>query len=575
MRASLATVLSLLSFIALLGARPSPVRAGGYELLPGGTQSVARGGAIAARPEDGMMLEHDPAGLSLLSGQQLLLNYDLPLSKMCVDSYGYYGWGVYQAGRSEFGDQLGPEYAKTPLPQVCNSGQVVGIPHLVWAGKLTDDLGVAAGFVAPTVVTQMQYGGADGTIETQDANGNSVARPTPTRYSVVSQQVKLALAPSIGVGYRLMRQLQLGLAAQVTMIRGTTRVIQNLSPGTQPSTDWLADLDAHDYFIPSLTFSVHSIPALDLMAAFHWSDKFNGSGKATYETSTFQRGMTSGPIPARNFPFDLSTVQVGLPWTLTAGARYAGLLSDAGPDPASKKERSLGDPMDRDLWDVEIDATYSLSKPAATNKLEVGQDVTLITREAGGASDVVTVKRSDVAATAIDRHLKDSIAVRVGGSFSVIPRTFALQAGAFFETRGIDPAYASVDVFAFQRVGLGGGVMARLGDFDLVGAYGHIFEETLEVAPPPHQNTERAKANDPTSGFDQRVGGTFTTGKTRVGGTVLGDPSAPSPANADAVASGQASPVVRSKTDPPNRVVNAGKYTAAFNVISIGAVYHF
>jgi hypothetical protein len=139
----------------------------------------------------------------------------------------------------------------------------------------------------------------------------------------------------------------------------------------------------------------------------------------------------------------------------------------------------------------------------------------------------------------------------------------------------MDPAYASVDVFAFQRVGLGAGVMARVGDFDLVAAYGHIFQETLEVAPPPQQNAENGKTNDPTSGFDQRVGGSFTLAKTRVGGTVLSDPDAPSPANADAVARGQVSPVVRSKTDPPNRVINAGKYTAAFNIISVGAVYHF
>jgi hypothetical protein len=89
MRASLATVLTVLALLAAQAAHPLRARAGGYELLPGGTQSVARGGAIAARPEDAMMLEHDPAGLSLLSGQQLLLNYDLPLREMCVDPYGY------------------------------------------------------------------------------------------------------------------------------------------------------------------------------------------------------------------------------------------------------------------------------------------------------------------------------------------------------------------------------------------------------------------------------------------------------------------------------------------------------
>jgi hypothetical protein len=67
----------------------------GMELLPGGTRSVGRGGAVAARPEDPMALLHNPAGLALLSGQQIMLDVDVSIHSMCVDPYGYYGWGVY------------------------------------------------------------------------------------------------------------------------------------------------------------------------------------------------------------------------------------------------------------------------------------------------------------------------------------------------------------------------------------------------------------------------------------------------------------------------------------------------
>jgi hypothetical protein len=569
MRASLATSIALL---AVLGTLPSRVLAGGYQLLPGGTQSVARGGAIAARPENAMMLEHNPAGLSLLSGQQLLLNVDTSFQNMCVDPYGYYGWGVYQPGNSDFntdtGGVLDEQYGRTPLPQVCNSGQVIPLPNLAWAGKITDDLGMAAGLVAPTLVTGMQWGGSDGTITLPNGQG----APTPTRYQIVRQKVSVAFAPSFAVGYKIAPELQVGVATQITMVRATTRVVQNATSGTQPSTDWLADLEARDYFIPSLMFSVNSkpIPALDLMVAFRWNDKFNGSGKATYETNTFHQNTTSGAIPTRNLPIILPAVEVGLPWTLTGAARYAGLLSKT--DSGAGKPAGLGDPMDRELWDVEVDATYTFNSLASKTHATASGDSTVVSRTIGAPSDVTTVKNaSDVT---LDRHLRDSVTVSAGGSYSVIPRTLALEAGTFFETRGMDPAYASVDVFDFQRIGFGVGLMARVGDFDLLAAYGHIFQETLEVAPPPNQNVEQAKKTDPTSGFDQRVGGSFSPDGTRLGGSVLSDPSAPSPRQADAVAREQAISAAPSPARP-DRVVNAGRYTASFDVISIGAIYHF
>jgi hypothetical protein len=113
----------------------------------------------------------------------------------------------------------------------------------------------------------------------------------------------------------------------------------------------------------------------------------------------------------------------------------------------------------------------------------------------------------------------------------------------------------------------------RVGPVDLQAGYGHIFSETLDVAPPPHQNLEAAVPGDPRSGFDKRVGGTFGSDGVRSGGVILEDPRAPT-SNADAVAAKtQQSAVVT--TYQPNRVINAGKYTAHFDVVSVGVVYHF
>src|SRR5690349_727020 len=143
--------------LASAAAQPSIAHAGGLELLPGGTRSVSRGGAVLARPEDPMVILHNPAMLTALHGDRAMLNIELPLREMCVDLYGYYGWGVYDGDSSEFGDPLDTDapdaYATTPLPEVCNSADVVPVPSIGFASQLSDQVTIGWGMVAPSVVT--------------------------------------------------------------------------------------------------------------------------------------------------------------------------------------------------------------------------------------------------------------------------------------------------------------------------------------------------------------------------------------------------------------------------------------
>jgi hypothetical protein len=540
--------------------------------------SVARGGAVAARPENAMALEQNPAGMSLFGSDQVLLNVDVAIHDMCVDPYGYYGWGVYDPSESRFGNPIelddprdptiGATYASSPLPKVCNSAPTFGLPQMAWVGKLSDDVALGAGLLAPTLLAGMQYGGEDGTIDTPYG-----PRPTPTRYQLINQEVKFAFAPMVGVGWRVLPALQVGATLQIAMLDVVNRAVENFVPGTQPSTDWLVEVRAHDYFLPAVTLSANltPLPGLDVMGSFRWADNFDGSGKVTYTTNVFQDpDATAGPVPFKNDAIKLSEVKVGLPWTATLGVRYAGLLPSAK---LTGEKPGIGDPMDKERWDVEVDASYNWNERSDTSKALAGQDVVIITRTAGAAGEVQTEARDEIGQTDIDRHLKDSISLRAGGSFSVLPRRFAIDAGVFYETRGIEPAYVSVDSFALQRMGFGVGALVRLGDFDLMAAYGHIFQETVDLAPPDHEVVQKSDPNDPTRGFDQRVGVDFNNEDPNEG-VVLRDPAAPSPSKATAVARYQTESVV-TNTSRSERVVNAGKYTAAFNIISVGAVYHF
>lgn len=544
-----------------------PALANGLQLLPGGTEAVSRGGAVAARPVDGMALIQNPAGLAFISGQQIMLDIDMPMHHMCMDPYGYYGWGIYTdnpASRSEFGDPTATSptsYSVAPLPRVCNSGRAGGLPQLSWVKKITDRISIGAGFVHPTLVTGMQFGGEDGTIETPQG-----PRPTPTRYSIVRQQAEFALDPIIGGAYRFSRHWSTGMSLQVYMIKGKAAAVQNQFGGTNPATDAFVEVQSQDFFVPALTFSTQYRPieAMSFVAAFRWLDNFNGSGNVSYETNTFHQGATVGPVPYKNPSIPVDTIVLRQPWELTLAARYGAPLSAA-------TGRGIGDPLDTERWDIELDATYYLNARASKSDVEVGHPVSVTNKLADGTENKTDVQ--NLGSFTIDRHLKDSVAVRLGGSFAIIPRELQVQAGAFYETRGVDIAYADIDTFAFQRIGTGFGAVLRVGQFDFKAGYMHIFSETIDLAPPPHQNVEQANPNDPRSGFDQRIGGDFSSG-TRVGGRLSPDPSAPAAGAADGVA-GKTQQAAAASRGLPNRVINAGHYTAWFDVVSVGAVYHF
>src|SRR5687768_5099939 len=102
---SIGTALAALAAYSII-ATPAAVHAGGLELLPGGSRSLMRGGAVLARPEDAMVLVHNPAGLTALHGDSFMFSLELTLHSMCFDPYGYYGWGVYSDDSSKFGDPL-------------------------------------------------------------------------------------------------------------------------------------------------------------------------------------------------------------------------------------------------------------------------------------------------------------------------------------------------------------------------------------------------------------------------------------------------------------------------------------
>lgn len=518
-----------------------------------------------------MTVLQNPAGLSYLAGDQLMLDFDTAFHSMCYQPYGYYGWGVYlpddragaqvnlDARRSEFGDPASKLYSERHLDSVCNSAPAGPIPNVAFAYHLTDALSIGFGFVAPVLVPGTQYGGKDGTIAVDDPELPS--RPTPTRYQMVNSELLFGLSAVVGASYKIIPELSVGLGFQFASGSGRNNAVMALQAGTSPADDMFVSVKASDYFVPSLVFSVLAkpIPRLTLTGTFNWNDSIYGSGDVTFTTNTYHEGATGSEfVPLENDPIALRSVRVERPWTATLGARYA------QPLPGQRS----GDPLDTEIWDVEVDASYTfLAFGGRDNAIDIGEEIVLeVARANGQPEPALRVDKEDIEGLTVETHQLNSMVVRVGGSYNPLPGRLGLSAGAFYESRGVEPAYATIESFAFGRVGVGLGVQLRFGSIDFSAAYAHIFQETVDVAPPPHQPREEA-TDDPTSGFDQRIyeDGQLTDGPKK-------DPSAP--ADGDATASWQQQGVFES-AERRRRVVNQGRYVANFNVLSVAFAYRF
>lgn len=561
-------LLGLVLSLSLLTARG--VRAEGEQLMPGGTAAIGRGGAIAARPTDNMTMLHNPAGLVDLEGDQVLLNLDVALDDFCVQPYGYYGWGVYltqdREGNtnnpddhtSEFGDPASSKYGTRHLDRICNSAQTGPLPQLAFSYHITPKLSLAFGFVLNAATAGSQFGGKDGTIQTDDG-----PRPTPTRYQFIRSEA-LGFNPTASAAYKVSSWLSLGMTLQVLMGSADIYEVIALRAGTSPANDMLAKAHATDLFMPALTLSAYVKPTRKLRIAgvFNWSDGLDGHGSMTFTTNYYHQGATgSESLPLQNDPIKLSRVRVAQPWTATLAARYV--------QPRAADSNGT-DPMKDELWDIEVDASYVANKATSdSNRVDVAGDFALEFRRADGTpQSPLQVKKSELDEINLERHIMDLWALRLGGSVNILPNRLSVSAGGFFQTRSVEPSYASIDAFGFRRLGLGLGVTVRAGKFDLTAAYSHIFQETITVAPPAY--APRSEGNDaPDSGFDTRI---FRNG--RLSDQPTPDPKAPQPGQADGVAKLTQTAVFESD-DLRRRVVNAGRYTASFNLVSVGATYHF
>lgn len=552
-RAVVGTLLTGLA-IGAQAASAGTVHAGGFEMSGVGTRGMGRGGAIAARSDDALALALNPAMLADVDSQ-ILLNVHALVWDACVQRDGTYDGGAtgdnYTGGGTIFaaGDGAQPStWAESAFPRVCNSAAPQIVPQVMASVRLSDDLGMAFGIVAPNGSGTAQWGSDSGTV-----SSNGQLLPTPTRYALTGQDL-LLFFPSVGFGYRPFDWLRVGLTLQwgVGIISFTNYTNSGTaasgSTGTfneDPSSDIRTQLNVVDPFVPAGILSVHVSPTdnFDLMVSGRISDAIGGvadaSGTLELTTGAYGTGASGSYVPTTT-TIQGATLHAGQPFQFTLAARYADRIRPRAHrrTEAQALAGHIEDGMRNENWDLELDVVYE----------QLSQVTDFVVTVPGGTSarlvdgDNTSINVPVPTPLPIPHGWSDVVTTRLGGDVNVIPETLALRAGVSFELP-VDSRYRQYitqDFIGGWRLGLHAGATVRLGRFDLSAAYGFFLGETVQT-----QNANYRFINATSS----------AAGTCPYTGT----------------------PVTSTGCYPQGfgSVVNAGSYSQVFHALSIGAVYHF
>lgn len=552
-RLRIAVTLAALGMLAAPLARPSVARAGGFEFSGTGTTGLGRGGAVAARADDGMALLYNPAMLADLPGAgDIMLNAGLAVWDACVTRTGGYGEdaAAFTPTPTIFADAAGNDsgWITDRFPTVCNSADPQIIPNLVGTIRLLPEVRLAIGLIAPNGVGQGRFGSPTSTVTTADGS----LAPSPTRYLMAERNL-LQFFPSVGIGVRLADWIRVGLTLQwgVAIVDFTNYTNTGLSTiAEDPSNDIRTRLNVVDPFIPAGILSVHIVPHrnVDVMFSGRISDSVGGvapaEGSLTLTTGAYGApGMAGGLTPTVS-TINGVTLSSGQPFNFTLGLRYADRTR-----PRSYEHGPLGDllpqvddPLFGETFDIELDVSY----------MHLSQVTDFVVRNPMGAAVDVGGTRVPVPTTLPIVHgWSDALAFRLGGDYNVAPGVFAVRAGVSYEQPlNYDfVRYAQNDFMQGFQVGLHAGATLRIDHFDISLAYAHVFGETIVTG---GAGNYRYVAAGAAGNMGMCPGAT----------PVAYDP---------------ARPISSSGCYPTGfaEVVNNGTYTQEYNAVSLGLAYHF
>jgi hypothetical protein len=389
------------------------------------------------------------------------------------------------------------------------------------------------GLIAKNNIGHRTFGAAGGdNIGTYAVPGTPTGRlPVSSRYDVIEANVLLAFI-AVGAGVEIHPRLRVGATFGYGFAStGFTTAVAPVA-SQDFARDIIAVVDAHDRFVPRIAFSIDAEPVdgLEVMAGFTWTADVKASGDLNLRPVFW--GNIDDQVTQPRLPADEGWEDVTFPVNLTApqtsvisfGTRYA----MARPGARTTSDRVAGvpaptlaegevsrpfDPMRDEVFDLELDVVVTLG-----SRVDTFNVVASPVEGQRLVSGVLTLP----APPPIDlpHNWKTQVMVALGGDVNVLPEVFALRWGLVYESHGVEAGYERLDFTPWQLFGGSFGMTLRIQRFELSLGYMHTHYFTV--------NNSNAEAQV----------------------------QAPSAAG-------------------PGEIINAGRFTASANLLSLGLSYRF
>jgi long-chain fatty acid transport protein len=215
--------------------------------------------------------------------------------------------------------------------------------------------------------------------------------------------------------------------------------------------------------------------------------------------------LTRNALPANDV-----TVTLPLPMILRTGARYRQLEGK------------------RELFDVEVDVDYETWSRVKSFLLATNG---LVANFQGQSINIGDIN--------IAKNWNDTVAIKLGGDYALIPDKLTLRGGVYYETAVANAAYSNVDFPGGQEIGAALGASVFFGHVELAAAYEARVQPAVTIA----EADARVYQQVPGSPCQAPYTNTTTCNPNYLG--------QPSPA------------------------INAGTYTAQSHTVSLDVLYRF
>jgi len=400
---------------------------GGYYAGTLGARASGRGGAFTAKADDISAVSFNPAGLAKLDSSLLQIGNE--------SSYNSYTFT--RAPTRDYGNP-DPQTGAAPLvtfDKVKNSTPWQAFVPMVGA---TSNLGLPnwgfglAAFAPPGISKEeFPLGGGQ-------------------RYMMLSREA-IILTYAASAAWKYKDVFGVGATAEwiqvprlnYSLVIDGTEFAQAANPVSSP-LDLLATAQGSALFTFNAILGAwyRPVPFLE----FGLSGQVVPTSIVTHSTlsvTPLGSTITSVGLTRNGAPASDVTLTLPLPMLFRSGARYRHLAGQ------------------REVYDVELDVEY-----------ETWSRVKSFTIDTHGLqANVPGQAPIDINRIVIDKHWRDTVAVRLGGDYAVIPNRLTLRAGGYYESAVAAPAYANVAFPGGPQVGGSVGASIFFRSFEVALAY--------------------------------------------------------------------------------------------------------